>query len=215
MDGELIFQNGKSWDSVSLDVEVGLMDLWIEDERSVYCVGDHGEIVHVTFDGSMKMVGQEKFVDPERRRLFAIHGCSKNRIIAVGGLGLLYAYDGKTWREIDSGTNDSLMAVLCVSEKEAYVGGVNGLLFNYDGRELAKIEADEEMTISGLAMYRGDLYVATTKNGVHVVKGGVLEQIKAVPIYRISTIGDYLVGNGERLVAYFNGKEWWGGELEL
>jgi photosystem II stability/assembly factor-like uncharacterized protein len=216
MDGELHFRKEGKWDSVSLDVKGGLKDLWLEDGRSVYCVSEQGEIVHVTFDSRMKMMGQDKFVDPEKRDLFAIHGTSSKKIMAVGSEGVVYEYNGKTWKEVESGTNLTLMTVLGVSESESYFGGVRGLLFKYDGKEIEKIETDDKMSITGMAMYQGELHVATGKDGVQVVRKGALEKIRKAPLHHLVKIGDYLVGNGEKLVAYTDGKGgWWGGDLEL
>jgi hypothetical protein len=58
---------GKKWDSVTLEVEGTLKALWLKDNRSVYCVSEQGEIVHVTFDSKTKMTRQDKFVAAVQR----------------------------------------------------------------------------------------------------------------------------------------------------
>ena len=176
--------------------------------NKVFAVGEKGERVQIT-DNSVNITK-----DSMERCLNAVHGISAQNVFAVGDEGLISIYDGIAWKELETVTNCSLLDVLCLSENEVYIGGDNGVLLRWNGKELSWLESPK-ITITSLAWYQGKLYAATGQEGVYVLGSNGLEEFKDLTIDILETIDDLLFGVAGKFVVQFNGSEWWGGDLDL
>jgi hypothetical protein len=208
MEGEMHVSKGNKWIILDLECPDGLNSVWASNDDEAFAVGLNGERVRV--------IGQTVSVDrdPEPRRLNAIHGTSSANVYAVGDNGVIMNYDGTIWKDLHFPTNVNLLAVLCNSENEVYVGGSRGTLLKWNGVQWEALESPE-ITITSLALFKGDLYVSAGRDGVYILGKNGLEPFKDLLIYRLKTIGNILFGIGNRLVAQFDGVGWWGGDLNI
>jgi len=211
MDGELHYYLAKTkkWSVLDLQCPDGLNAVWAAADHEVFIVGDKGERVRVT--------GQKFDVvrDAAGRVLSAVHGTSPDHVIAAGDEGLIFRFDGTRWLELDPPTNYTLFSVLCRSKDETYIGGSNGILLRSDGEGWTILPCEDDITITGLAWYKDSLYAAAGEDGVYILKPEGLVKFKDEILHELRTIGNLLFGVGNALVVQYNGKDWWGGDLEL
>ncbi len=208
MEGELHSYKQENWSTLDLKCPYGLNAVWAATDDEVFVVGLKGERIQIT-ENSINLTK-----DPKERRLNSVHGLSTKKVFAVGDEGLIWVYDGVTWIELEQVTNCNLLSVLCQSEKEIYIGGANGVLLKWNGKELIWLESPK-ITITSLAWYREELYAAAGLKGVYVLKEKGLEKVKDLTLYRLKTISDLLFGISGKVIFQFNGSEWWGGDLDL
>lgn len=207
MEGELHFYK-EVWNVINLDCPDGLNSVWAASDNEAFIVGLSGERIRV--------IGEKVEIirEPSESRLNAVHGSSSSNVIAVGDAGIVFNYDGKKWNRIDLPTNVNLLAVYCRSKNEILIGGV-GVLYRWDGVVWHEIEA-EQLNISSIAYYQNNFFIACGKNGVFVLNNDTLESFKKeLTVYRLNRIGSSLFGIGNKLVAQFDGQDWWGGNLDL
>ena len=207
-EGELHFLKQGKWSVLDLNCPDGLNAVWAAANNKVFAVGSKGERVQIT-DNSINLTK-----DSMERCLNAVHGISAKNVFAVGDEGLIFIYDGIAWKELETVTNCSLLDVLCLSENEVYIGGDNGVLLRWNGKELNWLESPK-ITITSLAWYQGKLYAAAGQEGVYVLGSNGLEEFKDLTIDILETIDDLLFGVAGKFVVQFNGSEWWGGDLDL
>lgn len=81
----------------------------------------------------------------------SFYGSWFGSVYAVGAWGIIYSYNGATWDEITSPTNNNLMAIWAADANNVFaVGGFglpdnNGTIVQYDGTDwTAIVEADSE-----------------------------------------------------------------------
>lgn len=208
MEGELhIFRNMK-WTVINLLCPDGLNSVWAASDYEAFAVGLKGEQVRV-INEAVTLTR-----DPNCRRLNAVHGTASSNVYAVGDDGLIFHFDGYAWTELKSPTASNLLAVLCISDKEVYVAGTAGALFKWDGVSWKRLVAPK-IKITSLAMYQNVLYAAAGSEGVFILQKKGLQEVKKLLLYRLKTIDNLLFGVGNRLVAQFDGTNWWGGNLDL
>lgn len=208
MEGEMHISKGEQWSILDLECPDGLNSVWAADDNEAFAVGLNGERVRV--------IGQTVTVDrkPKAQRLNAVHGTSSANVYVVGDDGVIMNYDGAKWSDLHLPTNVNLLTVLCISESEVYVGGSHGTLLKWDGVQWETLECPD-ITITSLALYKGDLYVSAGQDGVYILGEDGVEPFKGLLIYHLKTIDDLLFGIGNRLVAQFDGVSWWGGDLTI
>lgn len=208
MEGELHKNSRGSWQVLDLECPEGLNSVWAANDNEAFAVGIKGERIHI-IDDNFEVVH-----DPEMRRLNALHGIHGGQVFAVGDGGLVYRFDGTTWEELESPTNVNLLAVLCCSDTEVYVAGGKGTLLRWIGTGFELLEGPET-AVTDLAIHRGQLYAAAGREGVQILRDDKLEEFKDIQVYRMNTIDDRLYCIGNRLVAQYDGEEWWGGNLTI
>ncbi len=210
MEGEVHIFEAQSWQTVDLQCPDGLNSVYAANEDEAFMVGLSGQCVH------WKSNNFTKIQEPGKRRLNAVHGCDADHVIAVGDEGLVYYFDGNTWDDLQCPTNLNILAVVCCSPDLAYLAGTDGLLFKWDGVGFHALEAPD-CNITDLAIFNSELYAAAGLKGIFKLDGDTLELFKELPfpIYRINSLGDRLFGIGSNVVVQYDGKEWWGGALDL
>ncbi|MBN2530753.1 MAG: hypothetical protein JXR76_30480 [Deltaproteobacteria bacterium] len=214
MEGELHTNRTGKWEVVNLGCPNGLNGVWAAENNDIFSVGVGGERIHLH---ELELTNS---IDIEKRELRNIHGSSRQNVFVVGDSGAVSRFNGKEWIDLKVGTKHALFAVLCVSDKEVYIGGAHGMVFRWNGENFEWMGADPEtpeaeITIYSLAIYQNKLYAAAGGDGVYVIGDNGLEKIKDVTFYNLNVIGDFMFGVGNRLVARFDGAGWWGGNLDI
>jgi hypothetical protein len=207
MEGELHIFKTNQWTVLDLGCPDGLNSIWAANDNQAFIVGLGGERIRV-IDEKFEIIKEPKSV-----RLNAIHGSSESNVISVGDGGMASKFNGRNWNKIELPTNVNLLAVYCRSVNEIFIGGA-GVLYRWDGSVWYEIDA-EQLTVSSIAFFQGCFFVACGSKGIFVVKNDDLEPFKEITVYRLRKIGSILFGIGNKLVAQYDGKDWWGGDLDL
>lgn len=207
MDGELHLFKKNKWIVLNLDCPDGINSVWAADDSQAFIVGLGGERIRV-IDEKIEVIRE-----PNSPRLNVIHGSSETNVISVGDGGMVFKFDGESWRRLELPTNANLLAVFCYSENEILVGGA-GVLYRWNGSVWYEIDA-HQFIVSSIAFFQESFFVACGREGVFVVKNDTLELVKKITIYRLRKIDSNLFGIGNKLVAQYDGESWWGGDLDL
>jgi len=208
MDGDLHTNRTGSWVVHDLDCPAGLNAIWVTSDTEIFAVGEVGKCVRWSGGNT------DVFDRIPRVSLNAIHGRSASDVYAVGDEGEILRYNGSTWSEIESPCNHSLFSVLCVSEADMYIAGA-GVLFRTVGQEWEDLHCPPNIEITSLAVYHNELYAAAGEDGIYRLGREGLNKVKTLAIYELNVIEDLLFGIGGQLVVQFDGRGWWGGNLDL
>jgi hypothetical protein len=95
--------------------------------------------------------------------LNSIDGTGPDDIYTVGDRGLIFHYDGKSWKELNSPTNCSLEQVTCVSRDVVYICGSKGILLRgrLDEWEIIHLGDLGDDDLWDLEWFGNKLYVST------------------------------------------------------
>ena len=153
-----------------------------------------------------------------RRVMYAVQSLSPVFRVAVGLEGVVFIQTDSKWRRVEKvPTDKDLTALLCVSEKEVYVGGWHGTLYRWDGGkkwQKIKVEGDKPF-ISSICEYKGCIYVCGTGHGIYRI-----EENKAVKVHEFwssasCVVDGKLIIAGMNKIYEFDGKEWVKVEIEF
>jgi hypothetical protein len=146
----------------------------------------------------------------------SIHGYSGSEIYAVGNSGEIWEYDGKHWKEHDSGTNAVLNKVLCAPDGFVYAAGDAGTILK--GRHdawtaLAGIPSDYDFW--GMQDYKGKIYLtANTSLIMEMSAKGAVRPVDfgdcdiATTAYHLTVGAGSLYSFGAKHIRKFDGTEW-------
>ncbi|MGD9143833.1 MAG: hypothetical protein PVG61_08300 [Dehalococcoidia bacterium] len=84
--------------------------------------------------------------------LLDIWGSSSSDVFTVGYSGTILHYDGKTWKQMNSGTNVDLVGVWGSSSTDVYAVGDEGVILHYDGNTWSRMDigiTDDLMSVWG------------------------------------------------------------------
>jgi hypothetical protein len=145
--------------------------------------------------------------------LNAMDGIAPDNIYAVGDRGLVFHYDGQTWKDIDSPTNVSLEQILYISEHEMYVCGAQGTVMTGSGGTWRIIDHDSfTANIWGMAYFGGSIFLATPNN---IFEWNGTDMLDATPdvgfdghFNRLSASETHLWAIGINDIACFDGGSW-------
>ena len=70
---------------------------------------------------------------PQGNLLFSVSGSSASDVWAVGGAGAIVHWDGRSWAEVPSGSQDPLSSVWSASASDAWAVGYNAAVLHWDG----------------------------------------------------------------------------------
>ncbi|MCY0916307.1 hypothetical protein [Massilia antarctica] len=148
--------------------------------------------------------------------LHDIHGLGPDLAVAVGMGGKVMQFDSTNWHEIESvPTNSVLVSVFCASKKDIYIGGWNGVLFQWDGKESwnrIDIVSDKGIVtdegVYGIVSYLGQIYVGVGARGVYKIDGKKAVKVHAAYSSRLNIVDEKLIVTGLDSFAEFDGKEW-------
>jgi len=145
----------------------------------------------------------------------SIHGFSRSEIYAVGQKGDLWEFNGKRWKQHDSGTNATLHKVLCAPNGVVYAAGRGGTIIRGRHSEWEILEGvPEGYDFWGLEFFEGRLFL--TANTVLVLE--LVDDVVSVvdfdecPIpstaYQLSVSGGSLYSFGAKDIRRFDGTVW-------
>jgi hypothetical protein len=208
MDGELHYTKKGEWTVKDLKCPDGLNAIWAASDTLLFAVGGNG--CRVKIEETMG----ELTLDKKERGLNAVHGTSPENVYAVGEEGVIFHFDGDTWSEIESPTNGELFAVLCHRE-DVYFAGQKGVVFRLTKGKWKELHLPDKTTATSLAWFDGTLFAATGLEGLFRLEPDGFELVKKRIFYELKIVGKLLFCYGNNLIAQFDGKEWWGGEIDL
>ena len=82
--------------------------------------------------------------------LSAIWGTSSSDVFAVGGLGTILHYNGKTWSNMSSGGTNWFYAVWGSSSSDVFVVGTDGTILHYNGQEWSNMTSGSSDLLCGV-----------------------------------------------------------------
>ncbi len=151
---------------------------------------------------------------PATADLKAADGLDASDIYAVGNAGAIWLWNGKAWEQLDSPTNQNLLAVAVDPDERAYLAGDNGVMLqgSKDGWEIVETDLLENANIWDLQWFKGKLYVSTFE-GLYVLENGALDEVDfgdQTPnsFYHLSACEEVLWQIGEFGILSFDGENW-------
>lgn len=208
MNGTIWQNSNNKWHPITTSCTDGLNDLWVSPTNDIFAVGTNGDKVHIINNEITTIT------DDENRRLNAISGSSNKNIFAVGENGLVLHFDGKQWRQIKLPIEHNLLAVLTISDIETYVAGSNGTIFKWNGSDWEWLGGDgSDLNISSIVKHKDQIFIATGKDGIHIIEPDGPVIFKSLILYKLFVIGENLVGVGNKLLAILDEEGWFGGNV--
>ena len=89
---------------------------------------------------TMEKVWQWKNPFPQGNNLNAIWGNSNDEMFAVGNLGTLFYYNGRSWTEVKTETNKDLNSIWGSSPNNIFVVGHSGTILHFNGNQWLNIK---------------------------------------------------------------------------
>lgn len=147
---------------------------------------------------------------------FSIHGFSPTEIYAVGKQGEIWGYNGKSWRQLESGTNARLNKVVCSEDGLVYAVGEKGVILKGRNDQWLTIEGiSSGHEFWGIESYKGRIFVAAdTVLLYELLPNGQLELVDfgdcPIPTtaYHLTIGGGCLYCFGFKDIRKFDGTEW-------
>jgi hypothetical protein len=184
--------------------------------KAIYVVGMDRQVyrrtgVNAWSEISPKPKRKEKKDDPKGFQ--AIHGFSEKDIYAVGWDGEIWHYDGASWKELPSITNQVLVDVCCAGDGIVYACGREGLLIKGRADKWEIVDTDDlEEDFWSLAWFEDQLFIASLYNLYTLGKKGLAEVSmgKDTPgtCNRLAADEGVLWSIGAKDVMAFDGKKW-------
>lgn len=205
---------GVKFEMINENREGFIMDLR-QIAGSWYAVGGHHQIYREDngrwnpIDSSVFIPGEEG----EAKILLSIDGNSETDIYTVGFNGVIFHYNGISWKLLDSPTNLGLQRVLCISKEEIYICGYGNSLYRGNKKEWrALTEPDDAITYWDMAYFKGRVYVCTKKKLFEIQN----DQLKEVNIPVKGPLGFYRMDSdeyelwtcGNECLLKFDGENW-------
>lgn len=127
-------------------------------------------------------------------------GWGENDIYAAGGMGDVWHFNGKAWRQIAFPSNDPLNSVCCAGDGNVYIAGVTGV---YMGREdrWKRIGPSPSLSlpIKDMVWYEDKVW-CTNDYGLWTIEKGRIARAN-VPAEVSACAGNLSVGDGVLLLA--------------
>jgi len=206
-DGTLIKVINDTIEEIPLSLSSSITAIW-ERATDDYWICHGTGLVH--WDGRQTLSGALK-----KGQIFALHSLGPDFAIAVGEAGMVLAFDGQRWNEIDSvPTNKVLNGVVCVSPNEIYISGWQGVLYKWDGKaqwQKIKYVGDvdgSEFSGGSLAYYDGTVYLCADEYGLYRIAGKKAEAVETFFASRAMVVHDKLIITGENKWNEYDGNEW-------
>lgn len=152
--------------------------------------------------------------------LNAVFAVSATDVWAVGNVGSILRYDGKTWKRVESGTTADLLGVWARKANEVYFAAGAGGLLRFDGNAVSKMTTTAITTgeITGVFGGANNLFVTTRSSDAYRYDGANWTR------YNSTTLGirptaallgvtgtadnDVIVYGSERATVRWNGSTW-------
>lgn len=216
--GSVFHLDGTEWfeKSVERPPELKLERGYVQSERSVWAVGDRGQVVH--WDGFRLTT----HVTGSQAKLRGIWGISPQDVWVCGMDGTLLHYTNYRWHRLANNPKQYLLSLAGNGFNDIWaVGGVDhpgrddtGLVLHWDGRKWTTVfDAFREVLRSVWARDAKHVMVGGDKGTVLSFDGKVWSELSAGPSKSLShlwgkSFGDLWAVGGDGLIAHFDGQRW-------
>jgi hypothetical protein len=143
-----------------------------------------------------------------------IDGTSLQDLYAVGIGGIMFHYDGRAWKQLDSPTNRPLSNVRCRSSQEVFVCGNSGTFFKGSASQGWQMLTDDEVRQNfwGMDLYQGKVYLAYA-GGLLVHDGNAFSPVdfglpEKIECHRVHSADGILWSIGIDHLAFYDGTGW-------
>ena len=89
---------------------------------------------------------------------YDVYGTSANDVWVVGNLGMMYHYDGATWRRDDLGTQKAITCLYGASDGSVFAAGYGGSVWRNAGSGWTGMSTGTSKDLYGMGLYKGDLH---------------------------------------------------------
>jgi hypothetical protein len=143
-----------------------------------------------------------------------IDGTSAVNLFAVGYQGEIWHFNGRVWRQEDSGTDVTLTRVKCGARGRVYACGLSGTLLVRKASRWHRLETDDvDEDFWGIALFKNQLWLSSDQ-ALYVLKERVLKKVSpanrpSLSTYFLDTNGHTLWSVGEKDIAVSkDGRRW-------
>ncbi|MBV69780.1 MAG: hypothetical protein CMH52_00395 [Myxococcales bacterium] len=150
--------NTNEWVVEQSGVSAPLWGVWAADSNRVFAVGgnpiDTGEpdpILLERVDGQWQRIDLPE-TDRVFRALFKVWGTSADNVYAVGAKGTILHFDGRSWRQQNSGTARDIISLWGHRPDQilAVGGRANGIILSYNGEQWTPKVLETEPGLNGV-----------------------------------------------------------------
>ncbi|MCL6272091.1 YCF48-related protein [Sansalvadorimonas sp. 2012CJ34-2] len=170
---------GKTWnnwaDRTSNDEELHLNAMTRLDNGTLLMAGEAGLLLRSIDDGKF----WEKLETPYDGSFFGVQSLDqKGTAVAFGlrGNAFMTKDSGLTWKELDTGTEQTLFDGVVLDGDQPLLVGSGGALALKSGADSLVSNLNDRATLTGVIQARDNFYVITSENGVRRVGPGILGQ---------------------------------------
>lgn len=183
--------------------------------RAVYAVGMHRQVYCRTPDGNWTTLENGLPAVPVGQvcGYEAVAGFSEDEIYAAGWDGEIVAFDGTSWRIIESPTNNIIVALCAGGDGLIYGCGRNGLVIR--GRsDTWEVVAHGGVVddLWSVAWCDGAVYFSSMSRVYGLTEAGLVVKdlggLSASTFYSLASRGDVMLSVGPKNVIEFNGVGW-------
>ena len=142
-----------------------------------------------------------------------IDGFNEADMVVVGGKGVVWQLQGKSWRQVAFPSNMYLHSVCCGGDGHVYIGAQSGTIFKGRGDQWKMIHRGQfTLPFKDMVWHQGQLW-CTSDYGLWTLQGGELVQAD-VPSEIYVCAGNLSVGDGVMLMAgthgaaFHDGQRW-------
>lgn len=142
---------------ILISTEHTIRSIWGSGPDDIWILADDAMVFQITASGT-----HNRAIDRSLGDVFNAIGGSgeEGDVYAVGELGLLVKWDGSEWRELDTGTEDNLLAVCGGDAGDAWIGTSGGRLLRYDGKECRPVAVSPFGRLNAVAIVDGTVWAA-------------------------------------------------------
>jgi len=142
-----------------------------------------------------------------------IDGFAYDDLYTIAGQGVLWHFNGKTWRQIDFPSNMYMESICCGGDGNVYIGAQSGTLFRGRGDKWKMVErGDMTLPFNDLVWYQDRLW-GTSDYGLWTLEGDSMVRAD-VPSEITVCAGNLSVADGVMLMAgtqgavFHDGEKW-------
>ncbi|TMO28187.1 glycosyl hydrolase [Pseudoalteromonas sp. S4741] len=148
-------------------------------DEQLFVVGDEGVILTYTHNPDTDSMQWQQMDVPQTLPLHSIWGTSADAIYAVGWMGCIVHYDGKSWQhlhgaEVDPNTkrfaatvnNTPLFSIAGQANGKAWAVGDEGRIMHFDGAQWSPESAPTRVNLRSVICSNGEVYAAGNEGTV-------------------------------------------------
>lgn len=169
--GTILHYDGSVWRTMSSGTTHDLNSVWGSGPNAVFAVGGYGWLGSgsiLYYDGTIW-----RKVSDSPTTLHSVWGSGPDNVFAVGANGVIFHYDGITWRRMNSGTNNRLHDIWGSGPNNVYAVGEGGTILWYRGKPCSisgQVRDYLENPMSNVTVFVGTSISTTTDaNGLYLL----------------------------------------------